>query len=117
MTADIIQHLTDEVLVHHRLPTVGIEMAGSEFDGFAKHHAEGDFGDVELVGYFERLTNVISIFHKRLLGQGRIESFHKALTFSSTVDYYTVGTAGLSHYHTLTDTVDESFFRKGLDNA
>ena len=39
---DFIKHLLDEVFVHGGSTTVGVQMSFGKFDGFTKHHTEGN---------------------------------------------------------------------------
>ena len=68
---------------------MGVEMACGELHGLAQHHPEGDFPELELAGYFERLADIVAVFHECLSGQGRAEGPDETLTLTATVDDYT----------------------------
>ena len=67
--AGLVEHRCHKFFVHRDEAAVGVEVARSEFDGFAQHHAQGDILDAEFVGNGQRLADVVAIFHKGLLGK------------------------------------------------
>ena len=69
ITRGFMQHLLDERLVHRGLTAMGVEMARSQFDGLAQHHAQGDLLEAEFVSHLQCLTNIVAIFHKSLSWQ------------------------------------------------
>ena len=90
ITARLFEHLLDKGLVHRRLATMGVKMACREFDRLSQHHAEGDILNAEFMGNLQRLANIVAIFHKRLLGQVRVERLDKAFTLAAAVNDYTL---------------------------
>ena len=112
-----MKHLTDKRFVHRGLPTMGVKVACCEFHGFAQHHAKGYFPDVQFVSHLQGLADIVAVFHKRLLGQVRVEGFHESFTLASAVDDDTTGATGLGHSHALADAVDEGFFAEWFYDA
>ena len=109
--------MADEVEVHCGLTAVRVEMPSGELDRLAQHHAEGDFLNTKFIGYLERLTDIIAIFHKRLSWQVRIERLDESLALGSTIDDHTIRSAGLSYRQTFLDGVDKSLLRERFHNA
>ena len=92
-------------------------MTLGELDGLTQHHAKGYLFDAKFMGYLQSLTDIIAIFHKCLLGQVRVEGFHKTLTLATTINHNTFRIRGLRHCHAFANTLDKSFFGEGLYDA
>ena len=89
-------------------------MSGCQLDGLAEHHAESDATDAQLVGYAQRLADIIAILHECLPGQLRIAVADEPLALAAAVDHHAVGAAGLGYGHTLAYGVDEGFLAEGF---
>ena len=117
IATSLYQHRGDEIKVHSRTPTMGVEVACGKFDGLAEHHAQRDMGYLELGGYAEALADVVAVLHKAGCWQVWEPCLDKHLALGTAVENNRRGGLCLGYCHAFADGMDKGFFAEGFRDA
>lgn len=65
-------------------------MTSRQFDCFSKHHAQGDVSEMQLIGYFQCIADIVAVFNEGLTGKVWIYFLDEALALATTIDHHTL---------------------------